>query len=159
MTKETKVFLGIVGGLVILIAGLFVVNAKTPGKYDEFATCIADSGATFFGAFWCPHCNEQKQLFGKSGKLLPYVECSNPDQSQTAICIEKEITGYPTWELADGTRLSGVQSFAKLAEVTSCPLPANAPKSSDIGNTSEVSNLGIDIDESDITINPVDVAE
>jgi hypothetical protein len=23
---------------------------------DDFAKCIKDSGAMFYGAFWCPHC-------------------------------------------------------------------------------------------------------
>jgi len=77
---------------------------KTPGKqvaskYDSFATCIKDSGATFYGAFWCPHCQEQKAAFGKAQKLLPYVECSNPDgKSQNLICEAAKITGYPTWD-------------------------------------------------------------
>ena len=155
MTKETKVFLGIIAGFIILITGLFVVNAKTPGKYDEFATCIADSGATFYGTFWCPFCNKQKQSFGKSAKNLPYVECSNPDQTQTEICIEKEITGYPTWEFADGTRLSGLQDFATLAEKTSCPLPENTPIANQIGETSEA----ITTEAPNITITPDVITE
>src|SRR5471030_2574861 len=77
-----------------------------PGKYDVFAQCLKDKGATFYGAFWCPHCQAQKKEFGSSVKLLPYVECSTPDASgQTQICIDKGITSYPTWILADGTRI------------------------------------------------------
>lgn len=125
MSKETKIFLGIIIGLVIIIAGLLFVNKKTPGKYDDFAQCIADSGAKFYGAFWCPHCLSQKQLFGKSAKKLPYIECSNQDQSQKQICIDAKIEGYPTWEFSDGTRSSGELSFAQLAEKTSCPVPTN----------------------------------
>ncbi|MEK6827042.1 MAG: hypothetical protein AABX99_00990, partial [Nanoarchaeota archaeon] len=58
-----------------------------PGKYDQFAQCLKDKGAVFYGAFWCSHCIAQKKLFGSSAKLLPYVECSTADASgQAQIC-------------------------------------------------------------------------
>ena len=95
-----------------------------PSKYDEFAQCLKGRGAVFYGAFWCPHCKTQKELFGSSAKLLPYVECSTFDgQNQLQICKDKKIEGYPTWEFSDETRLSGEISLEKLAEKTSCLLP------------------------------------
>jgi len=96
-----------------------------PGKYDNFATCIAESGATFYGTYWCPHCQEQKVRFGKSEALLPYVECSLPNrQGQTQVCTDANITGYPTWEFAGGSRVSGTQAFETLSEKTGCELPS-----------------------------------
>jgi thiol-disulfide isomerase/thioredoxin len=92
---------------------------------NQFAQCITDSGAKFYGAFWCPHCQATKALFGKSAKKLPYIECSNPDQTQTQVCIDAKIEGYPTWEFADKTRVSGEQSFADLAAKTGCTAPTN----------------------------------
>ena len=93
-------------------------------KLDGFATCIVNSGATFYGAFWCPHCQAQKKLFGTSERLLPYVECSTPDgNGQTKVCIDKKITGYPTWVFKDGSILTGEVPLATLAEKTSCSLP------------------------------------
>ncbi len=123
MTKETKTFLGIVIGLIIVIGGLFVLNANTPGKYDTFAQCITDSGATFYGASWCVHCQNQKTAFGKSQKLLPYKECSAPNQTNLDLCAADNIDATPTWEFADGSRVSGEQSLEKLSELTGCPLP------------------------------------
>ncbi len=114
---------------IVIFALLFGVAAimrsgKNPGKLDAFAQCLADRGAKFYGAFWCPHCQAQKALFGSSAKSLPYVECSTPDaQGQTAICKEKNIQGYPTWEFADDTRQSGEIPLEKLSEKSSCPLP------------------------------------
>lgn len=111
----------------ILIVGGFGASMymKTlPGKYDGLAQCLKDKGAVFYGAFWCPHCQEQKKIFGNSAELLPYVECSNPDgKSQTQICIDKGVEQYPTWEFADGSRLTGEQQPKVLAEKTSCTLP------------------------------------
>ncbi len=109
----------VIGGFVSLL----VVQAKKPGKYDAFAQCLEEKGATFYGAFWCPHCQATKALFGRSAKLLPYVECSTPDgKSQLPICTEKDIKGYPTWVFADGSRLTGEQSLEALSEKTSCPI-------------------------------------
>jgi thiol-disulfide isomerase/thioredoxin len=96
-----------------------------PGKYDAFATCLKDKGAVFYGAFWCPHCQATKKLFGSSEKLLPYVECSTPDANgQTQICIDKKIVSYPTWEFKDGSRLNGELSLQQLSDKTACVLPS-----------------------------------
>ncbi len=84
MSKELKVFLGIIIGLIVFIGGLFIVNAKTPGKYDTFAQCISDSGTKFYGTYWCPHCAAQKAIFGKSAKKLPYVECALQGEEKAA---------------------------------------------------------------------------
>ncbi len=105
------------------IVTLLTVEAKKPGKYDSLAQCINNSGAKFYGAFWCPHCQATKALFGKSAKLLPYIECSTPDgKNQLPICTEKEVKGYPTWIFPDGSLLTGEQTLQALADKTNCPL-------------------------------------
>ena len=127
--NKVKIFLIVIGVLVVgtIATVLLRSNASTdtgPGKYDELAMCLKDKGAIFYGAFWCPHCQAQKKLFGSSQKLLPYVECSTADgNAQTQICIDKGVKSYPTWEFADGTRLNGEVPLAQLAEKTSCQLP------------------------------------
>lgn len=41
---------------------------------------LTQFGAIFYGAFWCPHCHEEKQLFDKEPvQYITYVECSTPD--------------------------------------------------------------------------------
>ncbi len=119
-----KFFPWIVGLLVLGgLTALLVVQANKPGKYDNLAQCINNSGAKFYGAFWCPHCQATKAMFGKSAKLLPYVECSTPDgKGQLSICTEKDIKGYPTWIFSDGSQLQGEQTIQVLADKTSCPL-------------------------------------
>ncbi|MFZ2484773.1 MAG: hypothetical protein WAX80_00150 [Minisyncoccia bacterium] len=126
MNKNTLIW---IIGIVLVVAGvawLIVTPARTrTGPLDAFATCIKDSGATFYGAFWCPHCQNQKAMFGVSAKLLPYVECSTPDgKGQLSVCKDAGVTGYPTWVFADGTRESGEVALEKLGEKTSCELPA-----------------------------------
>lgn len=112
--------------LLVAIAG-FVWLVKTPGKagrLDAFATCIKESGATYYGAFWCPNCKNQEALFGRSAKLLPRIECSTPDgKGQLPICTNAGIEGYPTWEFSGGKRETGTLPLATLSELTNCPLP------------------------------------
>jgi len=92
-------------------------------EYDALAKCIAQSSTTFYGAFWCPHCEAQKTKFGTGAQYLPYVECSLPSGSgQTQVCIDHSIVQYPTWVFADGSRLVGVQTPQTLAEKTGCTL-------------------------------------
>jgi len=113
--------------LAIVGFGVFSIikESKKPGRYDELATCLKEKGANFYGAFWCPHCLEQKQLFGrKSAKLLPYVECSTQNgKAQLQVCTDKEIQGYPTWIFADETRVEGKMTPMQLSEKTSCVPP------------------------------------
>ncbi|MEK6936463.1 MAG: hypothetical protein AABW58_00150 [Nanoarchaeota archaeon] len=108
----------------ILLLGFFSFRANNePGENDDFAKCLTENGARFYGAFWCPHCKEQKNLFGKSVKFINYVECSTPDgDAQTPLCIGARITGYPTWEFKDGSRMSGLVSLKELGEKTGCSL-------------------------------------
>jgi hypothetical protein len=117
--------LWIIGGLVVLggIVWLILTPGK-PGKLDAFATCLGDKGAQFYGAFWCPHCQNQKSLFGRSASKLPYIECSAPDgKSQLQVCNDAGITGYPTWKFADGTVKTGEVSLEDLSTQTGCMLP------------------------------------
>jgi thiol-disulfide isomerase/thioredoxin len=132
--NNVKIFVTVIIILIVGVATTAIVRSKqsgspvASGKYDTFTQCLKDKGAVFYGAFWCPHCRQQKQMFGSSAKLLPYVECSTPDgKRQTQACIDKKIESYPTWELADGTRLpvesSAGVSLETLAAKTSCELP------------------------------------
>jgi len=123
--KTMKTLTWVVVAILLVGGGYFIYKQSAkPGTLDEFAQCLADKEAKFYGAFWCPHCQNQKAMFGKSQKLLPYIECSTPDgEGQLQVCIDKEVTGYPTWEFADGTRLGGEVQLKTLSEKTTCPLP------------------------------------
>jgi thiol-disulfide isomerase/thioredoxin len=136
-----KIFLWTLAVVVVGGGLLFAVKTmnreapgeKIPGQYDTFAQCLKDSGAIFYGAFWCPHCQDQKKEFGNSEKLLPYVECSTPDmKEQTAICKEKGVMSYPTWIFKDDSRLSGKVEWSVLAEKTSCALPPGVATSTPV---------------------------
>ncbi|MEK6908754.1 MAG: hypothetical protein AABX23_01740 [Nanoarchaeota archaeon] len=109
-------------GLVVLI--IYLTSSKS-SQYDEFTQCVTDSGTKMYGAYWCPHCQAQKKLFGSSWDLVNYVECATPGSNQqTTACNTAGIKSYPTWVFADGKSISGELSLQQLSTFTSCELPA-----------------------------------
>lgn len=142
MNKQTIISIVIVVVAVVVALVLLQKASNKPNPLDGFAACLGENGATFYGAFWCPHCAEQKKLFGTAVKYLPYTECSTPDsKGQTEVCINAGIASYPTWEFADGTRSTGVLDLDALSEKTDCPLPGDVEvtTTTDVGGTSEAS--------------------
>lgn len=113
---------------ILILTGLLIMLTACgggSGKYDTFAQCLSDEGAKMYGAFWCPHCTDQKAEFGPSWDFVNYIECSLPDkQGQTEVCKQAKIESYPTWEFADGERQVGKLSFQQLSVKTGCELPA-----------------------------------
>ena len=76
--------------------------------------------AKMYGAFWCSHCFDQKQAFGKEAmKNFPYVECFPEGYrkgiKQYAACEEADIRGFPTW-IINGEKIEGDQSLETLGE-------------------------------------------
>ena len=59
------------------------------------------------------------ELFGKQAyKELNVVECAKDGKnSQTQLCIDKNIQGFPTWEI-DGNLILGVLTLNELSEIT-----------------------------------------
>lgn len=104
---KLKFTLFIVGIIVLVgVLGFFLNKPAGPSKYDDFAKALTSQGAEFFGAFWCPHCQAEKALFGSAKQYLPYIECSKADKSQTQICIDNKIESYPSWRFKDGIRIT-----------------------------------------------------
>ena len=115
---------------VVLIAAAFGVAGflglyKRAHRYDSFAQCTADKGAKMYGAYWCPHCAEQKEDFGAAFRHVNYIECGikGNARGQTDVCKQAGIKHYPTWEFADQSRIEGNQTMQFLSGKTGCSLP------------------------------------
>jgi uncharacterized membrane protein len=74
--------------------------------------------ARMFGAFWCSHCFDQKMSLGKEAfKKVEYVECAKDGvNSQTELCKERKVPGYPTWEIG-GKLFPGEQDLEELEDI------------------------------------------
>ena len=95
------------------------VNSEQDNDYvNKLAKYLTAQGAVLYGAYWCPHCQEQKKLFGEAAQYLNYVECdptgqnANPDE-----CRGQNVKSYPTW-IFQGQQHVGTQSLSQLAEIT-----------------------------------------
>ncbi|NOY15215.1 MAG: hypothetical protein GXP43_03285 [bacterium] len=120
----TKAKLAVLLGIISFAGLFFYFKNHTPSSYDSLAQCLTQKGAKMYGAYWCPHCKEQKKMFGSSFKYINYIECASPGSNiQKAECKKAGIKGYPTWEFNDGSRLTGKLDFDTLAQKTGCSLP------------------------------------
>jgi uncharacterized membrane protein/glutaredoxin len=92
----------------------------TSGESElALADHLAKVGAKMYGAWWCPHCEEQKLLLGKEafGKIQ-YVECDKDgNNSQSDVCQKVGIKSYPTWEI-QGKLEPGVKTPQELAKLS-----------------------------------------
>jgi len=109
-----------VAALHLHYSGVFDPAAGPEKPYlAALATHLEESGAKFYGAHWCPRCQDQKALFEASVKRLPYVECSpgGPGSPLTVSCAAKEIDNFPTW-MIKGKRYIGLREPKALAKLS-----------------------------------------
>ena len=104
----------------------FLVSCSR-GEETSFKIDLAEhlqaTGAKMYGAYWCPHCENQKELFGKAVDRVPYVECApDGENSQAQLCQEKQIQGYPTWEI-NGEFYVGGRPLEELARLSGFTTP------------------------------------
>ena len=96
-------------------------NITTTSGEAEMALAkhLTATGAKKYGAFWCPHCYDQKQLFGKKAFAeINYLECDPQGENpQREACLAAGIQSFPTWEI-DGKFYPGTKTLAELAELS-----------------------------------------
>jgi len=126
--SKQMLIIGTVIGVVLISIIVFKIKGdgtEAVGKYDSLAKCLAGNGVKMYGAYWCPHCNNQKQMFGKSWKYINYIECSLPNRGgQVQICNQAGIKAYPTWEFQDGRRIEGELTFEQIMGYSNCQMEA-----------------------------------
>ena len=102
------------------------VTTQSSPEAIALAEHLSAKGAVMYSAWWCPHCHEQKQLFGKEATArLTIVECAADGQnSQKQRCDAKGLQGFPSWEI-NGTIDSGVKPLERLAELSGFTPPSS----------------------------------
>jgi uncharacterized membrane protein/glutaredoxin len=119
--------------ILLLHANYVAPEAAPTGPEDPkiraLAEHLSNEGAIFYGASWCPHCQEQKRLFGNSAGRLPYIECSlgGPNSPQSAACSRAGVQSYPTWVINGRATVGEVLTLAQLADASGFPDAANFP--------------------------------
>ncbi len=102
-----------------------ITETSTPAKV-ELAKHLKETKAVMYGAYWCPHCTDQKRAFGVEAiASLPYIECDPKGKdAKPKVCqskfqeakeqLKKDV-GFPTWEI-NGKFYSGAQPLSDLAQ-------------------------------------------
>jgi hypothetical protein len=125
--REKNKRLVIYGAILILLAGaLFAGRHYRNHKYDSFAQCLASKQARMYGLYWCPHCADQKRMFGAAFHYVPYVECAvgPPGSGQMApVCQAAGVKLFPSWQFGAEPPKEGVLSLEELSAKTGCSLP------------------------------------
>jgi hypothetical protein len=126
-TSSTKLGKRVLYAVVIIAAfGLaYYLGTRVQHKYDGFARCLSDRGVKMYGAYWCPHCQEQKEAFGASFEYVPYVECGVKGDlhAQSQVCKDEKVNHYPTWQFPPtGERVERVFTLQELSDRTGCPV-------------------------------------
>ena len=92
-----------------------ITTSSSPQKV-KFAKFLNEKNIVMYSAYWCPHCHDQKQLFGKEAvKKLKVVECAKDGKdNEYELCQKKGISGFPSWEI-NGEIFSGTRDLNELA--------------------------------------------
>ncbi|GMH58268.1 hypothetical protein TL16_g02572, partial [Triparma laevis f. inornata] len=76
--------------------------------------------AKSYGAYWCSHCFDQKQMLGsKFYDFVEYKECASDGVGWTkegCLIDGKKLKGYPTWVIG-GQKIEGERYFNELLEI------------------------------------------
>jgi hypothetical protein len=121
--KKRALLYGIV---LILLAGAFLGGRYYRNhKYDSFARCLAAKQAKMYGLYWCPHCADQKAMFGTAFRYVPYVECAIKDKpgELAPACKAAGAKLFPSWQFGADPPHEGVLSLQELSDKTGCSLP------------------------------------
>ena len=96
-----------------------MLTSESTKESIMFAKYLKDNGVVKYSAYWCPNCLDQGELFGKQAyKELNVVECARDGKnSQTQLCIDKNIQGFPSWEI-NGKIIIGVQTLKELSNLS-----------------------------------------
>jgi hypothetical protein len=87
----------------------------------KLAKCLTQKGVLMYGAFWCPHCADQKSLFGDDFHYVNYIECDpKGPNSQTTKCTQDKIQAYPTWYFPKSGFVTGGKELVELANLSGC---------------------------------------
>jgi hypothetical protein len=113
-------------GIVVVLAIAYVAGWHYKNhKYDKFAQCLASHEAKMYGLYWCPHCLEQKAMFGNAFHYVPYTECAikeSPGEMAPA-CKVAGVKLFPSWQFGMDPPKQGILSLEALSDKTGCSLP------------------------------------
>jgi uncharacterized membrane protein len=116
----------VAGGLQATTKEMLPVTTNSGPAELALAEHLTSVDAKMYGAYWCSHCHDQKQLFGKEAvSKMPYIECDpNGPNAKSDLCTAAKVKSYPTWKIK-GKEFPGTQSLTELGKVSAYTGPQN----------------------------------
>ena len=95
-----------------------IQNTSGPSEI-ALAQHLQEIGAKKYSAYWCPHCQQQREMFGREAfAYIDSIECAEDGQdAQPQLCREAGVQGFPTWEI-NGEQFSGARPLSELANLS-----------------------------------------
>ena len=95
------------------------IDTVSGAAETELVEHLIANNVTFYGAYWCDHCQKQKSLFGAAAAArLLYIECAaDGEKSQRQLCKQKNIQMFPTWVI-NGKYFTGTKDLQEIAKLT-----------------------------------------
>lgn len=120
-SRKQLMWVGIALVAILAYAGFWYYSNH---RYDEFAKCLSTKQVKMYGLYWCPHCIEQKEKFGKAFQYVPYVECAiKGSRELTPQCKAAGVKLFPSWQFGTNPPVEGVFPMQELSDKTGCSLP------------------------------------
>ena len=116
----------LLGAVIVMavITAYFIGRHRRVSNLNAFAQCLSAKQIKMYGAYWCPHCADQKELFGSSFEYVAYVECGiKGSRAESPDCMQAGIKHFPMWQFSDGERKDGMMQLKALSEKSGCSLP------------------------------------
>ena len=85
---------------------------------DTFAKCLASKDVVVYGAYWCPHCQNQKKLFGER---VPICAVCRSILRKRQNAPQRALMDIRLGYSRNGSRIAGEMSFQELSDKTVCP--------------------------------------
>lgn len=115
MNKDTKIYLGLVAIVILIVAGIFIRNYYLNLPSDEKTMqCIANK-SVLIASETCGHCQEQKRILGTYLKDFT-VWSVDEDPS---LWTKYNLMGVPTWIIGNNS-YPGTKSIKELKELANC---------------------------------------
>ncbi|MDG2991714.1 hypothetical protein L3556_12340 [Candidatus Synechococcus calcipolaris G9] len=93
---------------------------------QSLALHLKQINAKMYGAYWCPACKKQIEVFGSQAfRQINYIECDpGGANAQPKVCANAKIRAYPTWEI-NGKMYEGAYPLKALAQISGYRGPMN----------------------------------
>ena len=83
------------------------VSTQSTEQAVTLARHLKKEGVVMYSAFWCPHCRNQREFFGREAwREVAWVECGKGGVNQDAkLCVK--VDGYPAFYNKKGKEILG----------------------------------------------------